>query len=402
VAFCVLVNVDLTDYKANMTAHALLSASGAKRWLSCTPSARLEATLPEPRRNNKGLDFSAEGTLAHSLSEIRLRHHFNQIGIEEYQREYEIIKEHPIYKNYTEEEREDFEAHVDNYVLYVRSQIGEGDTPLFEQRVDFSDWVNDGFGTADVVILSKHKIRVIDLKFGRGIPVSAIDNPQLRLYALGAYSKFKEEFPEIKEVEYVIHQPRLDSISSDGTSIHKLLDWANTYVKSKAKRAWAGSGEFIPGEWCQFCKAKAQCRARADFNNEVAKLEFRSPPLLTDEELTGVLAKAQDIRTWVNDVEEYALERAVTENVVPTGFKLATTVTHRKISDTEFAATILKEKGLPDDAIWEPRKLKSIATLEKLGPKGQVAAWLSELIVRPEGSPKLVRDKSSQAKEDFK
>ena len=378
-----------------MTAHALLSASSSKRWLTCTPSARLEATLPEPKRSVGDFDYSKEGTMAHSLAEIKLRYHYNQIGFEEYTREYEIIKATPYYN-------EEFEAYVDNYVLYVRSQIGEGDTPLFEQRVDFSDYVPDGFGTADVVILSKHKIRVIDLKFGRGIPVSAIDNPQLRLYALGAYSKFKEEFPEIKEVEYVIHQPRLDSISSDGTSIHRLLDWANTYVKSKAKRAWAGSGEFIPGEWCQFCKAKAQCRARADFNNEVAKLEFRSPPLLTDEELTGVLAKAQDIRTWVNDVEEYALERAVTDNVVPTGFKLATTVTHRKISDTEFAATILKEKGLPDEAIWEPRKLKSIATLEKLGPKGQVAAWLSELIVRPEGSPKLVRDKTSQAKEDFK
>ena len=212
-----------------MTAHAVLSASSSKRWLTCTPSARLEATLPEQKKPKGAFDHSAEGTMAHSLAEIKLRHHYNQIGYEEFEREYEIIKATPYYN-------EEFETHVDNYVLYVRSQVGEGDTVFFEQRVDFSDWVPDGFGTADVVILSKHSIRVIDLKFGRGIPVSAVDNTQLRLYALGAYSKFKEEYPEIKEVEYVIHQPRLDSISSDGTSITRLLDWANYFVKTKAKK----------------------------------------------------------------------------------------------------------------------------------------------------------------------
>jgi hypothetical protein len=289
---------------------------------------------------------------------------------------------------------------VDNYVLYVRSQIGEGDTPLFEQRVDFSDWVPDGFGTADVVILSKHSIRVIDLKFGKGVPVDAKDNTQLRLYALGAYAKFKEEYPDIKEVTYTIHQPRLDSISSDGTTIAKLVDWANYFVKPKAKKAWSGAGEFLPGSWCQFCKAKAQCRARSDFNSDLAKLEFQTPALLSEEEFSQVLTKAQDLRTWVNDVEEYALTRAVEQEVIPPGFKLSTTVTHRKISDHALAAVVLKEKGMPEEQIWEPKKLKSIAALEKMGPKGQVAAWLGDLVLRPEGLPKLVRIKEN-AKEDF-
>ena len=376
-----------------MTAHAILSASSSKRWLTCTPSARLEATLPEPKRPASAFDFSKEGTMAHSLAEIKLRHHFGQIGIEEYQREYEIIKNTPYYN-------EDFEANVDNYVLYVRSQIGEGDTPLFEQRVDFSDWVPDGFGTADVVILSKHSIRVIDLKFGKGVPVSAVDNPQLRLYALGAYSKFKEEYPEIKEIQYVIHQPRLDNISSDGTSIDKLLDWANYFVKQKAKRAWAGTGEFLPGEHCQFCKAKATCRARSDFVNEVAKLDFRPAPLLTDEEVGLVLLKGSALKSWVNDVEAYATEKAVNENKIPRGYKLAPTVTHRKISDTAMAATVLLEKGFSASDIYEPQSLKSVAKLEKLGQKGQVASMLGGLIVRPEGAPKLVRDELIQ--EDFK
>jgi hypothetical protein len=374
-----------------MTAHALLSASGSKRWLSCTPSARLEATLPDQKKAPGAFDFSQEGTTAHSLGELKLRYYYGQIETEEYESEYEKIKATSYYND-------DFEANVDNYVLYVRSQIGEGDTPLFEQRVDFSDWVPDGFGTADVVILSKHAIRVIDLKFGKGIPVSAQDNTQLRLYALGAWSKFKEEYPDIREISYTIHQPRLDSISTDGTTISKLVDWANYFVKPKAKKAWSGSGEFLPGEWCQFCKAKAQCRARSDFNTELAKLEFKKPALLDEEEVSEVLVKAQNLRTWVGDVEDYALTRAVEEEIVPPGFKLSTSVTHRKISDHALAATVLVEKGLAPEIIWEPPKLKSLASLEKINK--QVSAWLGELVQRPEGQPKLVRSKEN-AKEDF-
>ena len=376
-----------------MTAHATLSASGSKRWLSCTPSARLESTLPEQKRAPGSFDFSQEGTMAHSLAEVKLRHLYGQIGYEEYEREVEIIKNTPFYN-------EEFEMHVDNYVLYVRSQIGEGDTPLFEQRVDFSDWVPDGFGTADVVILSKHAVRVIDLKFGKGVPVSAVDNTQLRLYALGAYSKFKEEYPDIKEVSYTIHQPRLDSISSDGTSIAKLVDWANYFVKPKAKKAWAGTGEFLPGEWCQFCRAKAQCRARADFNNQIAALEFREPALLSDEEFDLVLSRADSMKTYINDVQTFAIDRAVNQNIVPVGYKLTTTKTHRKIGDQALAAHVLIEKGFKEDEIFEPKSLKSIAQLEKLGQKGQVAAVLGGLILRPDGSPKLVKDKAVE--EDFK
>jgi hypothetical protein len=384
-----------------MTAHALLSASGSKRWMSCTPSARLEATLPEPKRNTKGIDFSAEGTLAHTLSEIRLKLYYNQITEQEFNEEYKDVKSHVIYESYTSEERADFEANVDNYVLYVRSQIGEGDTPLFEQRVDYSDWVPDGFGTADVVILSERSIRIIDLKFGRGIPVSAQDNSQLRLYALGAYAKFKEEFPNIRDVSYTIHQPRLDSISNDGTTIAKLLDWSTYFVKPKAKKAWAGSGEFLPGEWCQFCRAKDQCRARADFNSELAKQDFKEPALLTTEEIFSILPKAQDLKAWVSDVEEFVLNQAVEKNIVPKGYKLGTTVTHRKIADSQLAATVLVENGLPADQLWEAPKLKSLAALEKIGPKGKVAGWLGDLVIRPEGQPKLVRVKDS-AEEEFK
>ena len=373
-----------------MTAHAILSASGSKRWLSCTPSARLEATLPEQKKAHGSFDHSAEGTLAHSLAEIKLRLQFNQIGHEEYDREIQIIQTSPYYN-------EEFESYVDNYVVYTRSQIGEGDTPLFEQRVDFSDWVPDGFGTADVVILSKHSIRVIDLKFGKGIPVSAVDNTQLRLYALGAYSKFKEEYPDIKEISYTIHQPRLDSISSDGTTIHKLVDWANYFVKPKAKKAWSGVGEFLPGEWCQFCRAKATCRSRSDFANEIATLDFRPAPLLTEEEFDLVLTRASALKTYVNDIEAYATQKAVEENVIPIGFKLVVPKGHRKIADFALAETVLIENGFKKDDLYEV-KPKSVPQIEKLGKKGQISSILGDMIIRPDSAPKLVPD---NAKEDF-
>jgi hypothetical protein len=376
-----------------MTAHALLSASGSERWMACTPSARLEATLPEQKRATGSFNYSEEGTMAHTLADAELSLLYGHIKKAEHDK---IIKEVKSTEYYSKE----FHEYVTNYVLYVRSQIGDGDTPLFEQRVDFSDYVPEGFGTADVVILSKNKVRVIDLKFGKGIPVSAKDNSQLRLYALGAYCKFKEEFPDITEVEYTIVQPRLDSITTDKTTIDKLLDWAQYYVKPKAKRAWGGSGDFVPGDHCQFCRAKAQCRARSDFNNELAKLDFREPPLLSEDELTLVLERVGSLKTWANDVEEFALSRAVNEQVMPPGYTLGMTVTHRKISDHKLAEEVLIELGLSKSKIFEEPKLKSIAALEKLAPKGHVATALGNLIVRPAGSPKLVKIKDTTA-EDF-
>ena len=373
-----------------MTAHAILSASGSKRWLSCTPSARLEATLPEQKKAEGSFDHSAEGTMAHTLAELKLRLQFNQIGQEEYDNEYKLIQESPFFN-------EEFEEYVNNYVVYTRSQIGDGDKPLFEQKVDFSDWIPDGFGTADVVILSKHSIRVIDLKFGKGIPVSALDNSQLRLYALGAYAKFKEEFPDIKEVSYTIVQPRLDSISTDGTTIQKLIDWANYFVKPKAKKAWTGTGEFVAGDWCQFCRAKATCKARSDFVNEIAALDFRPAPLLTQQEMDLVLSRASALKTYVNDVEEYATQKAINENIIPIGYKLVVPKGHRKFSDFDLAVQVLQENGFKKEDLYE-NKPKSVPQIEKLGKKNQITNILGDLIVRPDSNPKLVAD---NAKEDF-
>ena len=368
----------------------MLSASGSKRWMTCTPSARLESVLPEPKRRPGAPNFSEEGTTAHTLAEAKLRRHYGQITAKEYIAEVEAVKATPYYD-------EEFERYVDDYVLYVRSQIGEGDTPYFEQRVDFSEWVPDGFGTADVVILSEHKVRVIDLKFGRGVPVDAKDNPQLRLYALGGWYKYKDAHPNVTEVEYTIHQPRLESITTDATTLDKLLDWAEHVVKPKAKKAWNGQGDFVPGDHCMFCKAKPTCRARAEFLDAAAINEFRKPPQLSEGELTKVLQNATKTRAWLKDVEEYALNRAVEDGELPEGFTIGRTTTKRKIDNQEAAAVKLRYYG---EDIYEPRTLKSVSQLEKLVGKGKLGELLGELIVRPEGEPKLVPAKDD-LKEEF-
>ncbi len=377
-----------------MSAHALLSASGADRWMSCTPSARLESTLPEQKRHSESFDFSAEGTLAHEIAEIKLKKHFDQIDATEFELRYNVAKQSKYYN-------EEMENYVDSYCVFVRSQIGEGDRPLFEQKVDFSEWIPQGFGTADVVIISKNSIHIMDLKYGAGIPVSAIDNAQLRLYGAGTYSKFKEEISEIKTIKFTIIQPRLDSITTDQTTLGKLLDWMKYVVSPRAKKAWVGEGEFMPGDHCKWCRAKATCRARSDFNTALAKLEFREPPLLNDEEVSQVLTKAQDLRTWVNDVEDYALVQAVDKDIIPPGFKLTTSVTHRKIVDQALAAAVLVDKGMDPQAIWEQPKLKSVSAIKKLSPKSPIDTWLGDLIARPEGQPRLVRMKAD-GKDDFK
>ena len=377
-----------------MASHALLSPSSSHRWLVCTPAPRLEATLPEPKRNPSAFDFSGEGTLCHSISEAKLRFQLGQISEEEYNAEIEICKANSLYS-------EEIDEAADSYVVYVRSQIGSEDQAFIEQKLDLTEYVVEAFGSADCVIISPNSIRVIDLKAGKGVAVNAKSNSQLKLYALGAYEKFKEEFPNIKNVTWTIVQPRLHSISSEESTIDKLIDWGKNFVAKKAKMAWIGTGQFIAGEHCGWCRAKSICRERAEHNLELTKLEFRDPPLLTDDEMSNILDKAQDLKSWVNDVEDYALNTAVTTGYAPTGYKLATTVTHRKIIDHVLAVEELKSKGLSENEMWEPKKLKSIAALEKLASKGQVVSWLGDLIQRPEGQPKLVRDKSS-AKEDFK
>jgi len=378
-----------------MAQHALLSPSSSHRWLVCTPAPRLEATLPEPKRNPSAFDFSGEGTLCHSMSEAKLRFQLGQISADEFNTEMDLCKANSLYS-------EELEDAADNYVVYVRSQIGTDDQTFIEQKLDLTEYVVEAFGSADCVIISPTSIRVLDLKAGKGVPVFAEGNSQLKLYALGAYEKFKDQFPNIKNITWTIVQPRLNSISSESTTIDKLVDWGKNFVAKKDKLAWVGTGQFIAGEHCGWCRAKSICRERAEYNTSLAKLEFRDPPLLSDEEMSNILDKAQDLRSWVADVEDYALDKAVETGTVPKGYKLATSVTHRKVIDVALASEVLISKGIPKNEIWEKPKMKSIASLEKLAAKGQIVTWLGDLIQRPEGQPKLVRDRANTAEDDFK
>ena len=375
-----------------MTFHSVLSPSSSARWLACPPSVRLCETLPDKINPIGSFDYAAQGTAAHALGEIKLRLVFNQMTKEEYDADYKEIKKSKYYD-------EELEHYSDTYVNYIRSQVGPEDSVFIEIRVDYSDYVPEGTGSADCIIIGPSECHVLDYKHGM-VPVSAVSNSQARLYAVGAVTKFEEKYPNIKNIKYTIIQPRADNISSEETSKEKLLLWADTVVRRKAKQAWVGSGNFQAGDHCKYCKAKATCKTRQEQVNEIAALEFRKPQLLTDNEVSLILEKAEGIKTYLNDVQEYLLDKAVTTGQTPLGYKLSTTVTHRKIGDSAMAATVLVEKGMDPVAIWEQPKLKSIAALEKLGPKGQVTAWLGALVQRPEGSPKLVRVKED-AKEDF-
>jgi len=376
-----------------MTFHSVLSPSSSARWLACPPSVRLCENLPDIVKPEGSFDYAAQGTAAHELGEAKLRLVFNQITQEEYEAAYEEIKKSEYYD-------EELEHYTDTYVNYVRSQVGSEDIVYIETRVDYSDYVPEGTGSADCIIIGPAECHVLDYKHGM-VPVSAISNSQMRLYAVGAISKFEEKYPNIKNIKYTIVQPRAENISFEETSKEKLLLWADTIVRKKAKQAWVGSGNFQAGDHCKYCKAKATCKTRQEQIDEIAKIDFRPPQLLTDSEIVTVLEKAEHLKTWVTDVQEYLLAKAVNQGEVPNGYKLSTTVTHRKISDHALAAVVLKEKGMSEEVIWEPRKLKSIAALEKLGPKGQITAWLGDLVLRPDGQPKLVKVKET-AEDDFK
>lgn len=371
-----------------MAGHALLSPSSAYRWLVCTPSARLTELMPENRRKG-GFDHALNGTTAHEYAEAQLRRHYKQITAAEYNEIVRRIKETEFYSD-------EFEAYVAEYVLYVRSQIGPHDEPHFEIRVDYSKWVPNGSGTSDVIVIQDDTIHVIDAKFGT-MRVDAEGNPQMRLYALGSYEKFKDSHPGLKYVKCTIVQPRINNISIEELTVEELIAWADNDVAPQALKADRGEGEFVAGDHCGFCKAKAQCRARAEFANIDAARDFQKPSLLTEQELAETLRKAPALKAWLKDVEEYSLERAVNGHV-PIGFALSKTTTKRKIEKVEDAMNLLLDAGIDPEVILEEPSLKSVAQMEKAVGKDRLHEIIGSLIVKPEGEPKLVENKVN---EDF-
>lgn len=380
-------------------AHALLGASSAHRWLTCTPSARLEEAQGEPDR---GSVFADEGTAAHEYAEILLSNRLGKINNRSFANRMKKVKAGEYWGVEMEEAIEDYA----NFVLEaVESNETEEVYVDLEQRVDYSDYVPEGFGTADVVVIAGDLLHVIDLKYGKGVPVSAVENPQLRLYALGAVIKYRLLF-DFGRVAMTIVQPRLGSISTDEMSVKDLMTWAEDEVKPAAQLAYAGGGEFRPSESaCRWCRAKAVCRARADeaISSAVADFTAAEPPtpedvsacapvpeMLTTDEVAALLPVLPRIQAWAKDVEDWALEQARDHGVRFSGYKLVEGRSVRKIVDVKGAADALDAAGHDADEYCKAPELKPIGQLEKLLGKQAFQNILGHFVEKPAGKPCLV------------
>ena len=359
--------------------HALLGASSAHRWLACTPSAVLETKFPDTTS-----EAAAEGTLAHAIVETKLG---RLIKGKARGKALKSQREDPLYTPAMEE-------HADAYVDFIEELFAEArarspDAILCsEMRVDFSEWVPDGFGTTDTTIIADDTLTVVDFKFGKGHAVDAVNNPQLRLYALGAYEEFGTLY-DIRNVRTYIVQPRKDSITSEDLTVEELIRWADEYVRPRAELAARGEGPKNPGdEQCLFCRAKYVCTARISSLMDAMRYEYRSPDLLTPEEIAAVIPKAEALAAWARGVKEYALAHALEGEEYP-GFKLVQGRSNRKIIDEAEALTRLMQAGCEPDKIV---RLKSITDLESYLSKDTLAKVLDGLIVKPEGKPTLVPD----------
>lgn len=378
-------------------AHAILSASGASRWMACTPSARLEQQF-----ENKTSEYAAEGTLAHELGELKLKKVLEGLSSRSFNSKLKKIQENKLYTA-------DMPDYVDVYVDTCLERYSEArsKTPdaLFkiEQRLDFSEWVPEGFGTGDFVIIADGTMEVCDLKYGKGVPVSADNNKQMMLYALGAISEFGFLY-DIEKVRMMIIQPRLDNISTFEVTVEDILKWAEEFVKPKAELAIKGEGEFFAGDHCRFCRAKAVCRARADKNLELAKYDFQEPPTMDNNDIAYVLSKVDELVSWASDVKEYALESALKGEEFD-GFKVVEGRSNRKWSSEEDVAKTLIAEGFQESMIYT-RKLDGISKIEAAIGKKEVKRLLSDYIIKPVGKPTLVpitdkREPYNPAKADF-
>ena len=368
-------------------AHAILSASSSHRWLNCPPSARLCETYED-----KGSDYAAEGTDAHSLCEYKLRKALDMSAVDP--------SEHLTWYS---EEMEDCANGYAAYILELVEAAKEtcaAPVVLIEQRVDFSRWVEQGFGTSDAIIISDRTLRVIDYKHGLGVLVEADNNPQMMCYALGALELFDAIY-DIDSVAMTVYQPRRQNVSTFEMSKDDLYRWAEEVLKPTAELAFAGDGNFLCGEWCGFCKAKHECRARAEANLLLAQYDFKLPPLLEDSEIEVILSRADQLVSWVNDIKEYALQQAISGKDW-TGFKLVEGRSNRRYTNEAAVTQVVT------NASFDPyeRKLLGITAMQKLLGKSRFEELLSAYIEKPQGKPTLVpesdkRPVMNNAKTDF-
>ena len=385
--------------------HAILGASSAKRWLTCTPSARLGERLTS-RFGSESSPYAQEGTKAHALAEIKVRKAFYAAdGMTT-----------TVYSRMSEEEREaytginafrydalraelggipsDMEHATDAYCdvvmeKYLSAKDQDASTRLLlEQRLDYSRWVPSGFGTGDCVIVSDSLLEIADLKYGLGIPVDAVDNPQLRLYGLGAIAKFGQlyDFPAVR---MTIIQPRLESVSEETLGRVELLDWAESEVREKAQQAWKGIGDFVPGDHCRFCPAKAVCSARVAEALKLFRYGFETPGLIPDEQIPGILETLDVAEAWIKDFRAYAEKQALNGQKFP-GWKLVRgKKPNRRWADPEEVRAQLLRAGYAPGQI-ETTSLKPVGEIEKTIGAKAFRALVGGLVAQGEGRLTLV------------
>lgn len=360
--------------------HAILSASGASRWMACTPSARLEEQFPDSTS-----EYAKEGTLAHELCELKVRKNLIEpMHTRTYNSKLKKIKEHELWQD-------EMDKHTDTYLEYIQGLVHSYNcTPavMVEKKVDFSSYVPDGFGTADCIIIAEGTLHVIDFKYGKGVAVSAENNPQMKLYGLGAYLEYSFLYA-ISKVKMTIVQPRLDEVISEyEISTTELMEWAEEVVKPLADMAYKGEGTYIAGNHCKFCRAKATCRERARMNLETSKFDFKEPALLSDEEVGEALKMAQDLAKWAEDLKDYALAESLKGKLIP-GWKAVEGRGSRVFTDNEEALKVLIGSGIDETMLYE-RKQLTLAQIEKvLGPK-QFKELVGDMVEKSPGKPTLV------------
>lgn len=360
-----------------MAGHALLSPSASHRWLHCTAAPRLEEGIKD-----EGSDYAAEGTLAHAYCAMKLK---NFLGLPTDGEKEEIAA---LQEKYGTGEMAEY---TDTYVTIVleKYNAARAATPdaqlLVETRLDFSDYVPEAFGTADAIIIADGTMEVIDFKYGKGVKVSAVENPQMMIYALGAYARFAFEY-RIDNLRATIVQPRIDNLSEYEITVEELTAWAANVLTPAAEKAYKGEGPQTPGAWCQFCKVKNQCRALANKCKEVVAVD---PKLITPEELAkDVLPMVSIVKTWISGVEDFALAQALSGIQLP-GWKIVEGRSVRKITDTDSVAAVLTKNGYKQNDIFKPVEMRTITDLEKLVGKKQFAAMCGEWINKPQGKPTL-------------
>ncbi|SDY13916.1 DUF2800 domain-containing protein [Eubacterium barkeri] len=378
-----------------MTAHAVLSASASSRWLACPPSARMEARFPDTTST-----YAAEGTLAHAMAELKLTKHYTPMAKSTYTKKLNALKKDDLYAP-------EMDGYTDAYLDRIQQiTYGAPAAPMvgIEKRVDFSTWVPEGFGTADCVILSGNQMWVIDLKYGKNVEVSAKDNSQLKLYAMGAYEAYKLLYP-IDTVTTCIIQPRMDKYSEYIYTLDELLGWADT-VKPIAAMAHAGTGDIAPGEHCKFCKAKPVCPAYGQKFQE-AETQKKDPTLMAPVEIVAMLNRLEDLVGYQKQLKAYALAEALKGTEMP-GMKVVEGRSNRAFADIDRAFKKVMAQGYAESLLYE-RSPITLTAVEKLMGKKAFEEVLSSDIVKPQGKPTLVpaSDKRppftpKSAEDDFK